>query len=209
MTNCLGCCSTIPVIPLSGRIFCHPENLSGSMTAMFLEDEFRVSSWLTLNAGIRRRHLLRKHNGERHQSAIWRGGASAQTKLGFSGILRAFTRGERAVAHGVRAAAGILRVAGISDLFRCTGNETKSRSLEWRFRIGMDSGCRYVSHPGEQFLRSQQRGKFGHFLSADDRWSIDSRMGTDPALAKHRKAQRVYVTYSNQIAQGRGPSMAG
>jgi len=33
------------------------ENLAGSLTALYLEDQFRAASWLTLNAGIRQTHF--------------------------------------------------------------------------------------------------------------------------------------------------------
>lgn len=33
------------------------ENLSGSLTALYAEDQFRATSWLTLNAGIRQTHF--------------------------------------------------------------------------------------------------------------------------------------------------------
>ena len=46
-----------PDDPSFGQNFRHPENLAGSMAAVFAEDEFRATSWLTLDAGIRQTHF--------------------------------------------------------------------------------------------------------------------------------------------------------
>jgi hypothetical protein len=46
-----------PADPGFGQDFRHPESVTGSMAAIFLEDEFRATSWLTLNAGVRQTHF--------------------------------------------------------------------------------------------------------------------------------------------------------
>ena len=46
-----------PADPNFGNDFLNAENASGSLQALFAEDQFRVSSWLTLNAGLRQTHF--------------------------------------------------------------------------------------------------------------------------------------------------------
>jgi hypothetical protein len=46
-----------PDDPSFGLNFRHPENLAGAIAAVFVEDEFRATSWLTLDAGIRQSHF--------------------------------------------------------------------------------------------------------------------------------------------------------
>jgi outer membrane receptor protein involved in Fe transport len=46
-----------PSDPSFGKDFRHPENLAGSLGAIFVEDEFRTTSWLTLNVGVRQTHF--------------------------------------------------------------------------------------------------------------------------------------------------------
>jgi outer membrane receptor protein involved in Fe transport len=46
-----------PTDPSFGNNFREPESISGSLAALFAEDEFRVTSWLTVNAGVRQTHF--------------------------------------------------------------------------------------------------------------------------------------------------------
>ncbi len=46
-----------PADPNFGNDFRNTENVSGSLLALFAEDQFRVTSWLTLNAGLRQTHF--------------------------------------------------------------------------------------------------------------------------------------------------------
>jgi hypothetical protein len=43
--------------PSFGQNFREPTSISGSLAALFIEDEFRVTNWLTLNAGVRQTHF--------------------------------------------------------------------------------------------------------------------------------------------------------
>ena len=79
------------------------ENPDGSLVSVYAEDQFRATSWLTLNAGVRQTHFSGGVVENATESARWRFGPHSQVELGLPRILRTLLPGA-AFGHGLRTA---------------------------------------------------------------------------------------------------------
>jgi hypothetical protein len=187
-----------PSDPSFGQNFLHPESLSGSMAALFLEDEFRVSSWLTLNAGIRQTHF----SGSITENATSpRFGAAVRVpKLNW--VFRGFYGRFYQAPPLLTASGPLLQFVSSQNLGFIPLHGERDEESQFGVAIPYKG---WILDADTFRTRSQQRGKFGHFLSADDRWSIDTGLGTDLALATYREARRTLrnVFESDRARAGR------
>ena len=82
------------------------ENPDGSLEAVYVEDQFRATSWLTLNAGVAPDTFFRGRGGKCDESASRRFSPHSQAELGLPRILRTLLSGA-AFGNGLRTADSI------------------------------------------------------------------------------------------------------
>jgi outer membrane receptor for ferrienterochelin and colicin len=197
-----------PGDPSFGQNFRHPENLSGSMAALFLEDEFRVSSWLTLNAGIRQTHF----SGSITENATSpRFGAALRVpKLNW--VFRGFYGRFYQAPPLLTASGPLLEFVNSQNLGFIPLHGERDEESQFGVAIpfkGWILDADTFRTRANNFFDHSSVGNSDIFFPL----TIDGALirGWELTLRSPRIAKRgqLYVTYSNQIAQGRGAINGG
>ncbi len=197
-----------PGDPSFGQDFRHPENLSGSLASLFAEDEFRLTSWLTLDAGVRQTHF----SGSIVENATSpRFGAALRVpKLNW--VFRGFYGHFYQAPPLLTASGPLLQFVDSQNLgFIPLHGERDEES-----QFGVAIPYRGWILDADTF-RTRARNYFDHSnVGNSDIFfplTIDGALirGWELTLRSPRIANRgeIYVTYSNQIAQGRGAISGG
>jgi len=197
-----------PADPSFGQNFSHPESLSGSMAALFAEDEFRLTSWLTLNAGIRQTHF----SGSLVENATSpRFGAALRVpKLNW--VFRGFYGHFYQPPPLLTASGPLLQFVDSQNLgFIPLHGERDEES-----QFGVAIPVKGWMLDADTF-RTRARNYFDHSnVGNSDIFfplTIDGALvrGWELTLRSPRIAKRgqIYLTYSNQIIQGRGAINGG
>ncbi len=197
-----------PADPAFGQNFRHPEHLPGSMEAIFAEDEFRATSWLTLNAGIRQTHF----SGSIAENATSpRFGAVVRVpKLNW--VFRSFYGHFYQAPPLLTASGPLLEFVTSQNLgFIPLHGERDEES-----QFGVAIPYRGWILDADTF-RTRANNYFDHSSVGNSDiffpLTIDGALirGWELTLRSPKIANRgqLYVTYSNQIAQGRGAINGG
>jgi outer membrane receptor for ferrienterochelin and colicin len=197
-----------PSDPSFGQNFRHPENLSGSLEAVFAEDEFRVTSWLTLDAGIRQTHF----SGALAEDATSpRFGAAVRIPK-INWVFRGFYGRFYQAPPLLTASGPLLQFVDAQDLgFIPLRGE---RDEESQFGVAIPYKGWVVDI---DTFKTRARNFFDHSnVGNSDIFfplTIDGALirGWEATLRSPRIAKRaqLYVTYSNQVALGRGAITGG
>ena len=197
-----------PTDPSFGQDFRHPESLTGSLVSLFAEDEFRLTSWLTLNAGIRQTHfsgsIVENASSPRFGAAV----RIPKLKWVFRGFYGHFYQ-----APPLLTASGpLLQFVNSQNLgFVPLHGE---RDEESQFGVAIPFKGWILD---ADTFRTRARNYFDHSnVGNSDIFfplTIDGALirGWELTLRSPRIANRgeIYVTYSNQIAQARGAINGG
>ena len=197
-----------PGDPSFGQNFREPESLSGSLAAVFLEDEFRATSWLTLNAGVRQTHF----SGSLVENATSpRFGAAVRVpKLNW--VFRGFYGRFYQAPPLLTASGPLLQFVTSQNLgFIPLHGERDEES-----QFGVTIPYRGWILDADTF-RTRANNYFDHSSVGNSDiffpLTVDGALirGWELTLRSPRIADRgqLYVTYSNQIAQGRGAINGG
>ncbi len=197
-----------PSDPAFGQNFRHPENLTGSMTALFAEDEFRATSWFTLNAGLRQTHF----SGSLVENATSpRFGAAVRIpKLNW--VFRGFYGRFYQAPPLLTASGPLLEFVTSQNLgFIPLHGERDEES-----QFGVAIPIRGWILDADTF-RTRANNYFDHSSVGNSDiffpLTIDGALirGWELTVRSPKIANRgqLYVTYSNQIAQGRGAINGG
>ncbi|MDP9340446.1 MAG: TonB-dependent receptor [Acidobacteriota bacterium] len=197
-----------PADPDFAQDFRHAESLSGSMAALFAEDEFRVASWLTLNAGVRQTHF----SGNIVENATSpRFGAAVRVPR-VNWVFRGFYGHFYQLPPLLTASGPLLQFVNSQNLgFIPLHGERDEES-----QLGVAIPYKGWNLDADTF-RTRAKNYFDHSnvgnsdiffpLTIDGAlirgWELTLR---SPRIANHGQ---VYVTYSNQIVQGTGAISGG
>jgi outer membrane receptor for ferrienterochelin and colicin len=197
-----------PADPSFGNDFRHGENLSGSLASVFAEDEFRLTSWLTLNAGIRQTHF--SGNIVENATSPRFGAAVRIPKINW--VLRGFYGHFYQAPPLLTASGPLLQFVDSQNLgFVPLHGE---RDEESQFGVAIPYKGWILD---ADTFRTRARNYFDHSnVGNSDIFfplTIDGALirGWELTLHSPRIAKRgeIYVTYSNQIAQARGAISGG
>ena len=188
----------------SGTSFKDRENISGGMVALFAEEQFRATSWLTLNAGIRQTHFSA---GRVEDATSPRFGAAVRIpKLNwvFRGFYGRFYQPPPLVTVSGPALNSIIDAQGLS--FVPLHGERDEES-----QFGVTIPLRSWTLDADTF-RTRGKNFFDHNSLQNS--NIFFPITIDGALIRGweltlrspqiKNRAQVYLTYSNQIAEGRG-----
>jgi outer membrane receptor protein involved in Fe transport len=197
-----------PADPSFGQNFSHPESLSGSMAALFAEDEFRLTSWLTLNAGIRQTHF----SGSLVENATSpRFGAALRVpKLNW--VFRGFYGHFYQPPPLLTASGPLLQFVDSQNLGFIPLHGERDEESQFGVAIPVKGWILDADT-----FRTRARNYFDHSnVGNSDIFfplTIDGALvrGWELTLRSPRIAKRgqIYLTYSNQIIQGRGAINGG
>jgi outer membrane receptor protein involved in Fe transport len=194
--------------PFFGQDFRHAENLSGSVTALFLEDQFRVTSWLTVNAGIRQTHF----SGNIVENATSpRFGATLRVpKLNW--VFRGFYGHFYQAPPLLTASGPLLQFVSAQNLGFIPLHGERDEESQFGVAIpyqGWTLDVDTFRTRANNFFDHSNVGNSDIFFPL----TIDAALirGWELTLHSPRVAKRgeLYVTYSNQIIQGRGAISGG
>ena len=107
---------------------------TGGQAAVYAEDQFKLTSWLSLNAGLRQT-LFWTRRGECHQPTRRRIPADPETQLGIPGVLWTFLSGSPA-GDGLRSAAGRGQQSEFGFYTPYMGNATRNINTASPFLCG-------------------------------------------------------------------------
>jgi len=144
-----------------------PVSASGSLVALFAEEQFRATSWLTLNAGIRQTTFLGTPGGKRHEPRF--GAAVRVPRLNW--VFRAFYGHFYQAPPLLTAAGPVVQFVNAQNLSFIPLHGERERGIAIRSHhpiTRMDRRRGYFQNAREELLRPQQRGKLRHFLPVDD-----------------------------------------
>jgi hypothetical protein len=197
-----------PADPSFGQNFRHPESLSGSMMASFAEDELRVTSWLTLNAGVRQTHFFGSLTEDATSPRF--GAALRVPKLNW--VFRGFYGHFYQPPPLLTASGPLLQFVDSQNLgFIPLRGE---RDEESQFGVAIPYKGWILD---ADTFRTRARNYFDHSnVGNSDIFfplTIDGALvrGWELTLRSPRIGKRgqIYLTYSNQVAQGRGAINGG
>ena len=191
-----------------GKDFRHRENLAGSLASVFAEDEFRLTSWLTLNAGIRQTHF----SGNIVENATSpRFGAAVRIPR-INWVFRGFYGHFYQAPPLLTASGPLLQFVNSQNLgFVPLHGE---RDEESQFGVAIPYKGWILD---TDTFRTRTRNYFDHSSVGNSDiffpLTIDGALirGWELTLRSPRIAKRgeMYVTYSNQVAQARGAISGG
>jgi outer membrane receptor protein involved in Fe transport len=197
-----------PVAPSFGNNFRDAQSALGSLVAAFVEDEFRATSWLTLNAGVRQTHF--SGNIVENATSPRSGAAVRVPKINW--VFRGFY-GHFYQAPPLQTVAGpLLQFVSAQSLGFIPLHGERDEESQFGVAIPYKGWILDVDT-----FRTRAKNYFDHNsvgnsdiffpLTIDGAlirgWELTLR---SPQIAK--RAQ-VYVTYSNQVAQGKGAINGG
>jgi outer membrane receptor protein involved in Fe transport len=184
------------------------ENISGSLTALFAEEQYKATSWLTLNAGVRQTHFS---GGVVENNTSPRAGAALRIpKLNWT--FRGFYGRFYQAPPLVTAAGPLLQFVTGQNLgfIPLRGERDEEHqfgvTIPWRgWTLDADTFRTRVNN----FFDHSSVGESNVFFPL----TIDGALVRAWELTLHSprlgKRVQLYVTYSNQIAQGRGRVTGG
>ena len=192
-----------PADPNFGNDFTDTENVSGGLLALFAEDQFRATSWLSLNAGLRQTHF----SGSLVENATSpRFGASLRiTKLNW--VFRGFYGHFYQAPPLITASGPLLQFVNSQSLsFIPLHGERDEES-----QFGVTIPLKNWTLDADTF-RTRAKNFFDHnSLENSDIFfpiTIDAALIRGWELTLHSprlfKRGQLYVTYSNQVANGFG-----
>jgi outer membrane receptor for ferrienterochelin and colicin len=194
--------------PSFGQNFRHPEDLTGSIAALFAEDEFRVTSWLTVDAGVRQTHF----SGSIVENATSpRFGAAVRVPK-INWVFRGFYGHFYQAPPLLTASGPLLQFVNSQNLgFIPLHGE---RDEESQFGVAIPYKGWILD---ADTFRTRAKNYFDHSnVGNSDIFfplTIDGALvrGWELTLRSPRIAKRgqLYVTYANQVAQGRGAINGG
>ena len=167
------------------------ETATGGLVAGFVSDRFKVTSWLTLIAGMRPTHFSSSGSnaqagvvGEHNQSTIWSRTPSSSFELGFSCILRPLLPGPP-VDYYFRALTGIhSKWIAVVVCLSEAASATRNISLASPFPIrGWTLDADNFQTRANNCLRSQQCRRIEHLHSSYHRWCSYPRLGAHASLS--------------------------
>jgi Outer membrane receptor for ferrienterochelin and colicins len=159
---------------------------TGNLEALFVEDQFKATSWLTLTGGLRYTHF----DGQIAENATDpRIGAAIQIpKLKW--IVRAAYSYYYQAPPLDTVSGSLIGSTGcgmrISATVRRAGHPAGIRGHDSNTRVGTERNV--FSHLGEELLRSRFAGELEHFFAADDTGGSDQRIGNDGAFSAAAEA---------------------
>lgn len=194
--------------PNFGRDFQEKQNLPGSLMASFLENQFRATSWLTLSAGIRQTHF----SGSVVENATSPRFGTALRIPKLRWVFRGFYGHFYQPPPLVTASGPVLQFVNSQNLaFIPLHGEHNEES-----QFGVTIPLKDWTIDADTF-RTRAKSFFDHSSVGNSDiffpLSIESALvrGWELTLRSPRLFQRgqLYLTYSNQIAQGRGAITGG
>ncbi len=197
-----------PSDPSFGNNFRQPENVSGSVAAFFAEDEFRVAPWLTLDAGIRQTHFSGALTEDATSPRF--GAALRIPKLNW--VFRGFYGRFYQAPPLITASGPLLQFVDASNLGFIPLHGERDEESQFGVAIPYKGWLLDVDT-----FKTRANNYFDHSnVGNSDIFfplTIDGALirGWELTLHSPRIAKRgqLYVTYSNQIAQGRGAINGG
>jgi outer membrane receptor protein involved in Fe transport len=197
-----------PAAPSFGNNFRDAQSALGSLVAAFVEDEFRATSWLTLNAGIRQTHF--SGNIVENATSPRFGAAVRIPKINW--VFRGFYGHFYQAPPLLTAAGPLLQFVSAQNLGFIPLHGERDEESQFGVAIPYKGWILDVDT-----FRTRARNYFDHNnvgnsdiffpLTIDGAlirgWELTLR---SPQIAKRGQ---VYVTYSNQVAQGKGAINGG
>ena len=185
-----------------GQDFRHAEKIDGSMTAAFAEEEFRATSWLTLDAGIRQTHF--SGSIVENASSPRVGAAVRVPKIGW--VFRGFYGRFYQPPPLLTASGPLLQFVNSQNLGFIPLHGERDEESQFGVAIPWKGWLLDVDT-----FKTRARNFFDHSSVGNSDiffpFTIDGARirGWELTLRSPRIAKRgeVYVTYSNQIVQGR------
>jgi outer membrane receptor protein involved in Fe transport len=191
-----------------GNNFRDAQSAVGSLIAAFVEDEFRATSWLTLNAGVRQTHF--SGNIVENATSPRFGAAVKVPKINW--VFRGFY-GHFYQAPPLQTATGpLLQFVSAQNLGFITLHGERDEESQFGVAIPYKGWILDVDT-----FRTRAKNYFDHnSVGNSDIFfplTIDGALirGWELTLRSPQIAKRgqVYVTYSNQVAQGKGAISGG
>jgi outer membrane receptor protein involved in Fe transport len=197
-----------PTDPSFGNNFRDVQSASGSLIAGFVEDEFRATSWLTLNAGVRQTHF--SGNIVENATSPRFGAAVRVPKINW--VFRGFYGHFYQAPPLLTAAGPLLQFVSAQNLGFIPLHGERDEESQFGVAIPYKGWILDVDT-----FRTRAKNYFDHNnvgnsdiffpLTIDGAlirgWELTLR---SPQIAKRGQ---VYVTYSNQVAQGKGAINGG
>jgi outer membrane receptor protein involved in Fe transport len=197
-----------PTDPSFGNNFRDAQSATGSLIAGFVEDEFRATPWLTLNAGIRQTHF--SGNIVENATSPRFGAAIRVPKINW--VFRGFYGHFYQAPPLLTAAGPLLQFVSAQNLGFIPLHGERDEESQFGVAIPYKGWILDVDT-----FRTRAKNYFDHNnvgnsdiffpLTIDGAlirgWELTLR---SPQIAKRGQ---VYVTYSNQVAQGRGAINGG
>jgi len=192
-----------PADPSFGNNFRDAENVSGSLAAAFVEDEFRATSWLTLNAGVRQSHF--SGNIVENATSPRFGAAIKVPKINW--VFRGFYGHFYQAPPLLTAAGPLLQFVSAQNLGFIPLHGERDEESQFGVAIPYKGWILDVDT-----FRTRAKNYFDHSSVGNSDiffpLTIDGALirGWELTLRSPRIAKRgqVYVTYSNQVAEGKG-----
>jgi len=197
-----------PTDPNFGSNFRDTENVSGGLAALFLEDQFRITNWLTLNGGLRQTHFSGSLVENSTSPRI--GAALRIPKVNL--VFRAFYGHFYQAPPLITASGPLLRFVGSQNLaFVPLHGERDEES-----QFGLTIPLKNWTLDADSF-RTRATNFFDHncLLNSGVCFpiTIDAALIRGWELTLHSprlfKRGQLYVTYSNQVAAGIGSINGG
>jgi outer membrane receptor protein involved in Fe transport len=197
-----------PTDPSFGNNFRDTQNATGSLIAAFVEDEFRITPWLTLNAGVRQTHF--SGNIVENATSPRFGAAIKVPKINW--VFRGFY-GHFYQAPPLQTAVGpLLQFVNAQNLGFIPLHGERDEESQFGVAIpyrGWILDVDTFRTRASNFFDHNSVGNSDIFFPL----TIEGALirGWELTLRSPRIARRgqVYVTYSNQIAQGKGSINGG
>jgi outer membrane receptor protein involved in Fe transport len=197
-----------PTDPSFGQNFRDAHSVTGSLIAAFVEDEFRVTSWLTLNAGVRQTHF--SGNIVENATSPRFGAAVKVPKINW--VFRGFYGHFYQAPPLLTAAGPLLQFVGAQNLGFIPLHGERDEESQFGVALPYKGWILDVDT-----FRTRAKNYFDHNnVGNSDIFfplTIDGALirGWELTLRSPRIAKRgqVYVTYSNQVAQGKGTITGG
>jgi outer membrane receptor protein involved in Fe transport len=197
-----------PTDPSFGQNFRDAHSVTGSLIAAFVEDEFRVTSWLTLNAGVRQTHF--SGNIVENASSPRFGAAVKVPKINW--VFRGFYGHFYQAPPLLTAAGPLLQFVGAQNLGFIPLHGERDEESQFGVALPYKGWILDVDT-----FRTRAKNYFDHNnVGNSDIFfplTIDGALirGWELTLRSPRIAKRgqIYVTYSNQVAQGKGTITGG
>ena len=192
-----------PADPSFGNNFRDAENVSGSLAAAFVEDEFRATSWLTLNAGVRQSRF--SGNIVENATSPRFGAAIKVPKINW--VFRGFYGHFYQAPPLLTAAGPLLQFVSAQNLGFIPLHGERDEESQFGVAIPYKGWILDVDT-----FRTRAKNYFDHSSVGNSDiffpLTIDGALirGWELTLRSPRIAKRgqVYVTYSNQVAEGKG-----